>query len=102
MFLSWISCTFAVQNIKNMLHQEIQHYIDSQFHYYLDNQDEIVKMYNGKVVVIKDNSVVDAYDDRKQAYFESVKKYGLGNFLLQRCSPGNEAYTRYSHKMIFA
>ena len=76
--------------------------LDKEFKYYLDNQGEIVKSYNGKVVVIKDDSVVDAYDDEKQAYFESVKKYKLGTFMIMPCSPGNEAYTQYSHKMIFA
>ena len=67
--------------------------LDAEFKYYLDNQDEILKSYNGKVVVIKENKVVDAYDDYQQAYFGSIKKYKLGTFLLQLCTPGNEAYT---------
>jgi hypothetical protein len=67
--------------------------LDTEFKYYLDNQDEILKSYNGKVVVIKNNSVVGAYESREQAYFESVKKYKLGTFLLQLCTPGDEAYT---------
>jgi hypothetical protein len=67
--------------------------LDAEFKYYLDNQDEILKSYNGKVVVIKDDEVVDAYDDYQQAYFGSVKKYKLGTFLLQLCTPGDEAYT---------
>ena len=61
--------------------------LDAEFKYYLDNQNEIVKSYNGKVVVIKDNKVVDAYNNKKQAYFESIKKYKLGTFLIMRCSP---------------
>jgi len=67
--------------------------LDAEFRYYIDNQDEIVKSYNGKVVVIKDNQVKDAYDDYQQAHVESVKKYRLGTFLLQLCTPGDEAYT---------
>ena len=67
--------------------------LDAEFKYYLDNQDEIVKLHNGKVVVIKDNKVVDAYENYQQAHIESVKKYKLGTFLLQLCTPGNEAYT---------
>jgi len=76
--------------------------LEREFKYYIDNQEEIVKLYNGKVVVIKDDAVVDAYENRKEAYFESIKKYNLGSFLLMPCSPGKEAYTRHSHKMIFA
>ena len=75
--------------------------LDAEFKYYLDNQNEIVKLYNGKVVVIKDNKVVDAYDNKKQAYFESIKKYKLGTFLIMRCSPGNEAYTINNPNLIF-
>jgi len=67
--------------------------LDTEFKYYIDNQDEIVKSYNGKVVVIKDNKVVGAYDSDREAYFASVKKYKLGTFLLQLCTPGDEAYT---------
>ena len=67
--------------------------LDAEFKYYLDNQNEIVKSHNGKVVVIKDNKVVDAYENYKQAHIESAKKYKLGTFLLQLCTPGDEAYT---------
>jgi len=76
--------------------------LEKEFKYYIDNQDKIVNMYNGKVVVIKDDDVVDVYDNEKNAYFESIKKYKLGTFMIMPCSPGNEAYTQYSHKMIFA
>jgi len=76
--------------------------LDKEFKYYIDNQDEIVKSYNGKVVVIKDDKVVDAYDSNEQAYFESIKKYKLGTFLIMRCSPGSDAYTVNFPNVIFA
>jgi len=67
--------------------------LDTEFKYYIDNQDEIVKSYNGKVVVIKDNKVVGAYDSDEDAYFESIKKYKQGTYLIQLCTPGDGAYT---------
>jgi len=76
--------------------------LDDEFRYYLENQNDIVESYNGKVVVIKDDKVVDAYDSKEQAYFESIKKYKLGTFLIMRCSPGNEAYTINFPYQIFA
>ena len=76
--------------------------LDKEFKYYLDNQHEIVKSYNGKVVVIKDDSVIDAYDSYQEAHIESVKKYKLGTFLLQLCTPGEEAYTRKFPSRIYA
>lgn len=76
---------FVIINLCDMLEKEFQ--------YYLDNQDDLVKKYNGKYLVIKDTSVVGVYDDEDVAYFDAVEKYGLGNFILQLCTPGEEAYT---------
>lgn len=67
--------------------------LEKLFQWYLDNQLELVEKYNGKYLVIKDNQVVDTYDDENTAYFEAEAKYGLGNFILQLCTPGEEAYT---------
>ena len=63
--------------------------------YYLDHQTEFVGKYNGKYLVIKDNSVVGVYDNESEAYFESEAKYGLGNFIIQLCTPGDEAYAQH-------
>jgi len=63
------------------------------FDYYLEHQDELVEEYNGKYLVICNNSVVGSFDDEDTAYFHAVEKYGLGNFIIQLCTPGDEAYT---------
>lgn len=63
------------------------------FQWYLDNQSKLVEQYNGKYLVIKDNQVAGAYNDENTAYFEAESKYGLGNFIIQLCTPGEEAYT---------
>jgi hypothetical protein len=68
--------------------------LDKEFEYYLDNQDELVKKYNNKYVVIVGQEVVGAYDSVDQAYYQSLKKYELGTFLIQECTPGDEAYTQ--------
>ena len=63
------------------------------FQWYLANQEQLIQKYNGKYIVIKDNSVVDDYTDENEAYLISEKKYGLGNFIIQLCTPGDDAYT---------
>lgn len=63
------------------------------FKWYIQNQDNLVEKYNGKYVVIVNNSVVDSFIDENDAYFAAQKKYGLGNFLIQLCTPGEGAYT---------
>jgi len=49
--------------------------LEKEFKYYLDNQDELVKKYNNRVLVIVSEKVVGDYDDFEQALFKSVKKY---------------------------
>lgn len=72
------------------------------FQYYLDHQEELVKKYNGKFVVIKDEEVVGAYESELDAYQDSVKKFELGTFLIQQCSPGEESYTQtFRTRVIF-
>ncbi len=78
--------------------------LEQLFQWYLDHQEELVEKYNGKYLVIKDNKVVDSYDDENTAYFAAVEKYGLGNFILQLCTPGKDAYTieMYTPRYSFA
>ncbi|MCM1031567.1 MAG: hypothetical protein NC410_09045 [Oscillibacter sp.] len=76
--------------------------LKSEFEWYLANQDKLVEKYNGKYLVIKDCNVVGSYDREDEAYFDSESKYGLGNFLIQLCTPGNTAYTQmFSSRVIF-
>ena len=78
--------------------------LENEFKYYIDNQDTFVKKYNGKYLVIKNNSVVGAFNSEKDAYFNSIEKFELGTFLIQKCTPGDEAYTQhfYTPRVVFA
>ena len=67
--------------------------IEKDFRYYLSHQNELVKQYNGKYIVMVNNKVVGAYDDKADAYYRSLEKYEPGTFLIQLCTPGEEAYT---------
>jgi len=77
--------------------------LKKEFKYYLDNQNELLKKYNNRVLVIIDNRVVGDYENFEQAYFQSIKKYEPGTFLIQECTEGEEAYTQTFHsRAIFA
>ena len=77
--------------------------LNREFDYYLANQDELVKKYDGRVIVIVGEQVVGDYDNYDDAYFYSVNKYELGTFLLQECTEGEDAYTETFHsQVIFA
>ncbi|MES2387286.1 MAG: hypothetical protein V4543_04750 [Bacteroidota bacterium] len=65
------------------------------FKYYLENQEELVKKYNSRWLVIKEQQVVadlgngmDAYDWGRDNLGEETE------YIIQLCTPGPAAYTR--------
>lgn len=50
-------------------------------------------MYNGKYFMIVGDNVVGAFDSIGEAYYKGQASYGLGNFLVQLCTPEDSAYT---------
>ena len=74
--------------------------LKKEFQYYLDNQDELVKKYNHRFLVIKDCKVIGDYDTYEEALFETSKVHGLGTFLIQECTEGDSAYTQTFHSRV--
>ncbi|NQT34224.1 hypothetical protein HQ587_03455 [bacterium] len=74
--------------------------LEKEFQFYLDHQVELVAKYNGRVVVIKGEEVIGVYDDEMESVTETRKSHALGTFLVQRCTPGSEAYTVKYHSRI--
>ena len=75
--------------------------LESEFRYYLERQDELVERYCGKAVVIKNRSIIGVFDSEAEAVHETAKTHELGTFLVQRCEPGADAYTRTFHSRVF-
>jgi len=75
--------------------------LQKEFNYYVANQDEIVKQYQGKQVVIKGEEIIGHYEDMMQAIKETMKTHALGTFMVHPCEPGEENYTaKYSSPII--
>lgn len=74
--------------------------LEKEFQYYLSHQAELVKLYNGKFIVIVGEKVVDAYDNEQIAYFSSLKNYKPGTFLVQKCESGEESYSATFHSRV--
>ncbi len=74
--------------------------LKTEFGYYLAHQDEMVKDYEGRVVVIKDRRVIGAYEDELTAVTETQKTHQLGTFLVQRVSRGDSAYSQTFHSRV--
>jgi len=67
--------------------------LEREFEYYKKHQDELVKKYKGKYIIIIGEEVVDSFNDELKAYIEMEKIYPVGTFLIQHCLPGKESYT---------
>jgi len=74
-----------------------------EFNYYLQHQQELVDKYEGKFIVIKNDSVLGAFDSELDAIRETTKTHELGTFLIQKCKPGKESYTQtYRSRVMLA
>ena len=67
--------------------------LNDEFQYYLDKQAILVEEYGGKVIAIKECSVLGAYDTHLEAFTETIKEHERGTFIIQQVSEGNKAYT---------
>lgn len=74
--------------------------LDKEFQWYRAHQEKLVKQYNGKILLIHNCQVEGAFSDNYSAYVAGVEKYGEGNFLMQKCTPGPEAYTFTYHSRV--
>ena len=74
--------------------------LEKEFQYYLDNQEDLVKQYNGKFIVIKNFKVIGAYNTELEAIQETTKEHELGTFLVQKCEPGSDSYTQTYHSRV--
>ncbi len=74
--------------------------LQKQLEYFKSHQEELVKKYEGKFLVIKDQEVQGVYDTEMEAYTNAKKKFELGSFLIQQCLPGQESYTQTFHSRV--
>jgi len=79
---------------------EIMNMLKEEFDFYIKNQAGLVKDYDGKYIVIKDQKVQGAYDTQTEAYEKATAQFELGTFLIQLVTPGTEAYTQTFHSRV--
>jgi len=74
--------------------------LDKAFAFYLENQKDLVKTFQGRFIVIKDNDVLGDYGSELEAVSETTKRHELGTFLVQKCEPGEDSYTQTFHSRV--
>lgn len=71
--------------------------LEKELQFFKKNQTDLLKEYEGKFLVIKDEKVVGVHDTEIEAYTEAQKKFELGTFLIQQCLPGNDSFSQTYH-----
>ena len=71
--------------------------LDEAFDYYIAHQDELVEKYDGKVIVIKDCTVLGAFDGYGDASVWARERFEPETYALQKVSEGPKDYTIYLH-----
>ena len=77
---------------------------DRNYNWFENNLPELVKVYNEKYVVIKDESIIAAYPSFDEAFTNTVKTETPGTFIIQLCSLDKEKTTQmfFSNRVSFA
>ena len=65
------------------------------YDWFQENLPELERKYGDKYIVIKDKSVIGAYDDQRAAYAATSEKEEIGTFIIQLCSSDENKTLNY-------
>ena len=74
--------------------------LEKEFTYYTTHQKELVKKYEGKYLVIKNEQVIGVYGTREEAIQEAMKDHKLGTFLVQYVQEGERNISQTFHSRV--
>jgi hypothetical protein len=74
--------------------------LEKEFKFYLDNQKKLLKNFDNKYIIIKEQAVVASFDTKQEAYDYATDKFELGTFLIQHCLQGDLAHTQTFHSQV--
>ena len=74
--------------------------LQKEFEYFLAHQQELARQYSGKILVIKDQTIIGVFDSELEAIQETSKTHELGTFLVQKCDSTEESHTQTFHSRV--
>lgn len=66
---------------------------EQELQYFIDNQDELVRQFSGRTLLIRQQNLEGVYDTPLDAYLYAQQVYEPGSYMIQKCEPGEDAYT---------
>ena len=74
--------------------------LEQEFAYYKEYQEELVRQYEGKYLVIVGQTVISAHESELDAYESAKATHPLVTFLIQHCLHGQDSYTQTFHSRV--
>lgn len=71
--------------------------LQKQYAFFKQNITELMEKYSDRIIVISANLEVTAFDTMADAYSFAVKNYGLGSFMVQKCTKDAVSVKRISN-----
>ena len=72
------------------------------YKFFEENFEELYKKYPNKFLVLKDKTVINAFDSFELAADYGISTFGLGNFSVQQCAPKDQRTVFISRRVMFA
>ena len=74
--------------------------LEAEFRFFLSHQEDLFRKYPNKHLLIRGNGIVGVYSDHMKAYRRGRDRYGLGQFLIQHCLPGELGRSQTFHSQV--
>ncbi len=59
--------------------------LKKEYDFYKENENQFIKKYKGKFIVIKNKEVLGVYDSKIDAYVKTQEEHKVGTFLIHQC-----------------
>jgi hypothetical protein len=66
--------------------------LEKELAFFARMKPELLKNYDGKFALIRDEEFIGAFDSAENAYAEGVKRFGRESFLVKKISEQEEVY----------
>lgn len=73
---------------------------EKNYAYFKSVEGELREKFGSRYVVIHDCSVAGDFETFDEAYERAICEYGLGNFIIQGCSPDDAMYNNVFHSRV--
>jgi hypothetical protein len=70
---------------------------ETELNFFIANQPKLVASYDGRFLILRGETVEGDYATALDAYEAGIERFGAGNFMLQKCVAGPEAYSTTVH-----